>query len=141
MEINLFNLKSFKMKKLVLFFSLAACVAVSSNAQSTSTPTEKAPKTTTPKEKTGAVSVKPTAETAPVAMKDHVCTVACKDGAHAYAHGEKGHVCGDACKKMKSAKSTKMTPKKTTSSSTPTTTTPPPVGTATDDSKSLKMKK
>ncbi|MBK6859170.1 MAG: hypothetical protein IPK91_12245 [Saprospiraceae bacterium] len=137
------------MKKLVLFFSLAACVAVSSNAQSTSTPTEKAPKTATPKEKTGAVSVKPTAETAPVAMKDHVCTVACKDGAHVYAHGEKGHTCGEACKKMKSAKSTKMAPKKTSSSST--TTTPPPVGaptTTSDDTKpaagetkSLKMKK
>ncbi|MGB5025465.1 MAG: hypothetical protein WBO44_08955 [Saprospiraceae bacterium] len=138
------------MKKLVLFFSLAACVAVSSNAQSTSTPTEKAPKTATPpRGKIGAASVKPTAETAPVAMKDHVCTVACKDGAHVYAHGEKGHTCGEACKKMKSAKSTKMAPKKTSSSST--TTTPPPVGaptTTSDDTKpaagetkSLKMKK
>jgi hypothetical protein len=32
-------------------------------------------------------------------MKDHVCTSACKDGQHMYAHGEKGHVCGPECKK------------------------------------------
>jgi len=32
-------------------------------------------------------------------LKDHVCTAACKDGKHVYAHGEKGHVCTDACKK------------------------------------------
>lgn len=31
-------------------------------------------------------------------LKDHVCTDACKDGNHVYAHGEKGHVCTDACK-------------------------------------------
>ena len=34
-------------------------------------------------------------------MKDHVCTSACKDGKHVYAHGEKGHVCTEACKKSK----------------------------------------
>jgi hypothetical protein len=34
----------------------------------------------------------------------HVCTAACKDGKHVYAHGEKGHVCTDACKKTKSDK-------------------------------------
>ena len=32
-------------------------------------------------------------------LKEHVCTSACKDGKHVYAHGEKGHVCTDACKK------------------------------------------
>jgi len=32
-------------------------------------------------------------------LEDHVCTAACKDGKHVYAHGEKGHVCTDACKK------------------------------------------
>jgi hypothetical protein len=32
-------------------------------------------------------------------LKDHVCTAACKNGKHVYAHGEKGHVCTDACKK------------------------------------------
>ena len=32
-------------------------------------------------------------------LKDHVCTAACKEGKHVYAHGEKGHVCGDDCKK------------------------------------------
>jgi hypothetical protein len=30
---------------------------------------------------------------------EHVCTAACKDGKHMYAHGEKGHVCGPECKK------------------------------------------
>jgi len=142
-------LNLFKMKKLVLFCSFGLFVAFSASAQGTATGTSTPTPTTTAKPATTArpaqkaapvSSPKPTTETAPVVMKDHVCTVACKDGAHVYAHGEKGHVCGDACKKMKSAKSTKMAPKKTTSS-TPTTTTPPPTGTATDDSKSLKMKK
>ncbi len=32
-------------------------------------------------------------------MKDHVCTSACKDGKHVYAHGEKGHKCSKECKK------------------------------------------
>ena len=35
------------------------------------------------------------------AMKAHVCTAACKDGKHMYAHGEKGHVCGAECMKPK----------------------------------------
>lgn len=35
------------------------------------------------------------------AMKAHVCTPACKDGKHMYAHGEKGHVCGPECMKAK----------------------------------------
>lgn len=34
-------------------------------------------------------------------MKEHVCTSACKDGKHVYAHGEKGHECTDACMKEK----------------------------------------
>lgn len=29
-------------------------------------------------------------------MKTHVCTEACKDGSHVYAHGEKGHECASA---------------------------------------------
>jgi hypothetical protein len=33
-------------------------------------------------------------------MKEHVCTDACKNGKHVYAHGEKGHTCTKACKKM-----------------------------------------
>lgn len=37
-----------------------------------------------------------TSETAD--LKDHVCTDACKEGNHVYAHGEKGHTCTDACK-------------------------------------------
>lgn len=36
-----------------------------------------------------------------MAMKAHVCTAACKDGKHVYAHGEKGHVCGPECMKAK----------------------------------------
>ena len=32
-------------------------------------------------------------------LKEHKCTAACKNGKHAYAHGEKGHVCGSECKK------------------------------------------
>lgn len=34
-------------------------------------------------------------------LKAHVCTAACKDGKHVYAHGEKGHVCGPECKNAK----------------------------------------
>ena len=30
---------------------------------------------------------------------EHVCTAACKEGHHAYAHGEKGHTCTQACHK------------------------------------------
>ena len=32
-------------------------------------------------------------------QKEHVCTAACIDGKHMYAHGEKGHVCTEARKK------------------------------------------
>lgn len=38
---------------------------------------------------------------APMAMKAHVCTAACKDGKHMYAHTEKGHTCTAACMKAK----------------------------------------
>jgi len=38
---------------------------------------------------------------ATTAMKAHVCTAACKDGKHMYAHGEKGHICGAECMKAK----------------------------------------
>ena len=34
------------------------------------------------------------------ATADHVCTAACMDGKHAYAHGEKGHACSSDCMKM-----------------------------------------
>lgn len=39
-----------------------------------------------------------TGNTTTVALKDHVCTDACKSGNHVFAHGEKGHTCTDACK-------------------------------------------
>ena len=32
-------------------------------------------------------------------MKAHVCTAACANGKHMYAHGEKGHTCTEDCKK------------------------------------------
>lgn len=41
---------------------------------------------------------KPAMEQAP--LKDHMCTAACKDGQHMYAHGEKGHACTADCMKM-----------------------------------------
>ena len=31
-------------------------------------------------------------------LKEHVCTAACKNGEHVYAHGEQGHVCDATCK-------------------------------------------
>ena len=36
-------------------------------------------------------------EHAHASAKEHVCTDACKDGAHAYACGEAGHTCSEAC--------------------------------------------
>lgn len=41
-----------------------------------------------------------TSNTTTIALKDHVCTDACKNGNHVYAHGEKGHTCTEACKNM-----------------------------------------
>ncbi|MBL0127883.1 MAG: hypothetical protein IPP83_10605 [Flavobacteriales bacterium] len=37
-------------------------------------------------------------------MKTHVCTAACKDGKHAYMHGEKGHTCDATCAHMRERK-------------------------------------
>ena len=69
------------MKKLLLIVAIAAfSLGMSANDQ-------KAAKADTTKAK--------------CEMKDHVCTAACKDGKHVYAHGEKGHVCTEACKKAK----------------------------------------
>lgn len=31
------------------------------------------------------------------ALKEHVCTNACKDGKCVFKHGEKGHICGPEC--------------------------------------------
>jgi hypothetical protein len=42
-------------------------------------------------------SKKSTSKTEHVQQKDHVCTAACQNGSHVYAHGEKGHVCTAAC--------------------------------------------
>ena len=66
---------------------------------------EKAEKPTTPSDKATsgpARQTPPAATTAPAASKemgrDHVCSAACKDGKHVYAHGEKGHKCTSACR-------------------------------------------
>jgi hypothetical protein len=40
--------------------------------------------------------------TTDVNTKEHVCTAACKDGKHVYAHGERGHKCGAECMKAMS---------------------------------------
>ena len=74
------------MKKISLFV-IASVFAVAVSAQ----------------EGTKPAAAKP-ASTKDMNTKDHVCTAACKDGKHVYAHGEKGHVCTDACKKTKSDK-------------------------------------
>ena len=66
------------MKKLFLSVAVIGMFAVMS-AQTTQTTTTKS--------------------TAKPALKEHVCTAACKDGKHVYAHGEKGHTCTEACKK------------------------------------------
>ncbi|QQS71224.1 MAG: hypothetical protein IPP95_08405 [Flavobacteriales bacterium] len=47
---------------------------------------------------TSTTEMKPAMEQA--LLKDHVCTDACKDGNHVYAHGEKGHACSAECMKM-----------------------------------------
>lgn len=39
-----------------------------------------------------------TINTTTIALKDHVCTDACKNESHVYAHGEKGHTCTEDCK-------------------------------------------
>jgi len=76
------------MKKIVLFV-VASAFAFAVNAQ----------------DATKQAAAKPAQTTAtPVATqakdmntKPHVCTAACKDGKHVYAHGEKGHTCTAAC--------------------------------------------
>ena len=72
------------MKKMFLVIALAG-VVFAAGAQTT----EKSVKKEKSKSKTEQMT-----------MKAHVCTSACKDGKHVYAHGEKGHVCTAACKKM-----------------------------------------
>jgi len=68
------------MKKAILFVILLAIFSVAVNAQSSKTDKSKQ-----------------TAKTEQAALKDHVCTAACSNGNHVYAHGEKGHVCTAAC--------------------------------------------
>jgi hypothetical protein len=67
------------MKKMFLLVFLAAGMSVAVNAQ------------TQPKKEDNKMDNMNT--------KKHVCTKACKDGKHVYAHGEKGHVCTAACMK------------------------------------------
>ena len=77
------------MKKIALFV-IASVFAVAVNAQDGKTKTAATP-AATPTTST-ATPVKADANT-----KAHVCTPACKDGKHVYAHGEKGHTCTAAC--------------------------------------------
>lgn len=72
------------MKKTILFLFLLAGFTMAVNAQSTNT-----------EKKTAA------AKTEQVQLKDHVCTAACSNGNHVYAHGEKGHTCTAACAQKK----------------------------------------
>ena len=44
--------------------------------------------------------------------KEHVCNPGCKDGQHAYMHGEKGHVCAPDCPGMKEMEGMKTEEKK-----------------------------
>ncbi len=72
------------MKKIWLSAALAATLLIA-NAQNTMQDKKTEKKSPTKKEmKKG---------------KEHACTVACKEGKHALAHGEKGHVCVEACHK------------------------------------------
>ena len=101
------------MKKLMfaLVLIFGASMVQAQNPSSTSTPPaptrteKKAEKPTTPSDKATsgpARQTPPPATTAPAASKemgrDHVCSAACKDGKHVYAHGEKGHKCTSACR-------------------------------------------
>ncbi len=89
------------MKKIALFI-VASSFSLAVNAQDsktkTSATTPAAPAGTTAATATQ-VAVQPAAN--PKDLKDHLCTMACKNnnGVHVYAHGEKGHTCTDACKK------------------------------------------
>ena len=75
------------MKKLMLVIAISG-LTLALNAQNDKKETKKADAKT-----------EKAAKTAMPEMKEHVCTAACKDGKHMYAHGEKGHTCTEACKK------------------------------------------
>jgi uncharacterized lipoprotein NlpE involved in copper resistance len=47
----------------------------------------------------GEEKIENTVKEAPAILAAHVCTDACKDGNHLYAHGEEGHTCSEACLK------------------------------------------
>ena len=66
------------MKKTILAFAIILSISISTNAQSSSKKEKK--------------------ETQKTELKAHVCTSACQNGEHKFAHGEKGHVCSAACK-------------------------------------------
>jgi hypothetical protein len=76
----IYNLKQKTTMKKISLFIIATVFAVSVNAQS------------------GAKATTASTSSKDMNTKAHVCTAACKDGKHVYAHGEKGHVCTDACK-------------------------------------------
>ncbi len=91
------------MKNAIIAFALLLGSTVVASAQTNPTSKEASPAPAKPKTETAGTSDKQTmpakpAKPAKPALKKHVCTAACKDGKHVYAHGEKGHVCTDACK-------------------------------------------
>ncbi len=86
------------MKKVIALFSIIGLLAaVSVSAQTKTTDTKKT--------ETKAMDSKMTDHKM---MKDHVCTAACMNGKHMYAHGEKGHVCTAECMKMEKMNKEKM---------------------------------
>ena len=66
------------MKQLILAFAIILSISISAIAQ------------TTPKDVKN--------DKQKTELKAHVCTAACKNGKHVYAHSEKGHVCTKECK-------------------------------------------
>ncbi len=87
------------MKKILVLFGVVLFLGA---AQAQTTP----PKPPTSKSDMSTV-------TPDVNTKDHVCTLACRDGKHVYAHGERGHKCGAEC--MKTMSKSKIDPVKPTS--------------------------
>ena len=78
-----------KFFSILMVFAALSFIACNSDKKS-----DKADAKTEEKAETkGSESMKAAAFTA----KAHACTAECKDGNHAYAHGDVGHTCSDAC--------------------------------------------
>ncbi len=119
------------MKNLILLFAFTLSLGFANAQGGTQTPapaktetTKAAPAKAMPAKPAETAKTMPAKTDAPKTMdkaadkkmadmntKEHVCTAACKDGKHVYAHGEKGHTCTAACHKSmaKGKKAKKMT--------------------------------